>query len=196
MRDRNILISIIWFFASTANAQSVTDYWNKGTDNLMVHKCEEAIGFFDKALVIDPKDRSSLFNRASAKSCTGDLVGAIADYTKIINNNPFESKVLLCRGRIKMNLKDHRGAIIDFTKAIEQNFPAHYDRGVAKYHLKDYVGAMSDFEKCQYISSDNYYYQGLCKIKLGKVEEGCIALSKAGEAGNAEAYEMIKEHCQ
>jgi hypothetical protein len=37
-----------------------------------------------------------------------------------------------------------------------------------------------------------YLNRGIAKIGLGQIDSGCLALSKAGELGYAEAYEVVK----
>jgi len=41
-----------------------------------------------------------------------------------------------------------------------------------------------------------YHNRGFAKIKLGQKDSGCQDLSKAGEMGDMDAYDLIKEHCQ
>jgi hypothetical protein len=40
-----------------------------------------------------------------------------------------------------------------------------------------------------------HYNIGLLKIKVLRIEEGCLNLSKAGELGMTDAYKVISKHC-
>ncbi|MFH2143382.1 MAG: hypothetical protein ABIJ97_13235 [Bacteroidota bacterium] len=76
---------------------------------------------------------------------------------------------------------------------------AYYVRGFSKGALKDYQGAIADCNIAIEIDSkcaSAYYVRGIAKIQLKQKEGGCIDLSKAGELGYEEAYDIIKEHCQ
>ena len=41
-----------------------------------------------------------------------------------------------------------------------------------------------------------YLIRGYAKIRLGQKDDGCLDLSKAGELGSAEVYEIIKQYCK
>ena len=108
------------------------------------------------------------------------------------------------RGIAKKNLEDYRGAIADFSKGIEL-YPLNPGtaffyriRGVCKFELEDYRGAIADFSKGIELYPNNpdaYNNRGLCKIKLGQKDDGCMDLSKAGELGAYSAYDLIKQNC-
>jgi lipoprotein NlpI len=68
-----------------------------------------------------------------------------------------------------------------------------------KYKLGDYSLAVFDFERCISLNPDfapAHKFMGLSKCKLNKKEECCLSLSKAGELGAKDAYELISEYCQ
>ena len=74
----------------------------------------------------------------------------------------------------------------------------YFNSGNAKANLKDYRGAILDFNKAIELNpklASAYLGRGLAKILLGQKDDGCLDLSKAGELGEASAYETIKELC-
>ena len=60
-----------------------------------------------------------LQHSASQKEAHGDYDGAIADYTKAIELNPFSAHAHVERAGIYYALDDHEAAIEDYSKAIE-----------------------------------------------------------------------------
>lgn len=106
-------------------------------------------------------------NRGNAKGLLKDWIGAITEYTKAIELEPKNTGTYFLRGFAKGYLQDDRGAILDLTKVIELE-PNH---------------------------ADAYYYRGLNKIMLDIKDSGCLDLSKAGQLGNEDAYNKIKELC-
>jgi hypothetical protein len=85
---------------------------------------------------------------------------------------------------------------------LDPNSPlSHYGRGAAKYFLSDFRGALSDmntalaFNKEFAKKSKAYFVRGVCKLNLGQIDGGCLDLSKAGELGFGDAYDLIREHC-
>ena len=90
--------------------------------------------------------------------------------------------------------------VADLTKEIEIN-PNHafafYNRGVAKFKLKDYIGTISDMTQAIKINpniAEAYYLRGLVQLYAKQRKNAYADLSKAGELGNAAAYELIKKH--
>ena len=72
-------------------------------------------------------------------------------------------------------------------------------RGEIYYKLGEYEKCIKDMNKAISIDKEadnSYYLRGLAKIKIGKSEEGCKDLSKAGELGKTEAYEAMKQNCK
>ena len=59
-------------------------------------------------------------------------------------------------------------------------------------------GVHFNFTKAIQIDSkdaSSYYNRGATKLKLKEKESACLDFSKAGELGDAEAYEAIKNFC-
>lgn len=168
------------------------------------------VGFGQGA--IDRQDkRSILFFTAKLQSSIKDYENAMINFTKIINGK-IEGYVNIAdvyfeRGFLKNKLEDYNSAISDFDLALKNNtYKNNPDlkllysyRGYCKFKLNDYLGAINDYSR--YIqdnpnnSSNAYYNRGLARIYLKQFELGCNDLSKAGELGELDAYELIKEYC-
>jgi tetratricopeptide (TPR) repeat protein len=105
------------------------------------------------------------------------------------------------RGNVKMKLSDYYGAVDDYTAAIainENYVEAYFNRGKAKQYLQAYQDAINDCSKIIQINPKNasaYSMRGILRIEFGDLKNGCLDLSKAGELGDLNAYELIKEKC-
>ena len=67
-----------------------------------------------------------------------------------------------------------------------------------KASLKDSDGAVKDFNKVIELdpaNSNAYLYRGYAKTELGDKNGGCLDLSKAGEFGHRDAYDLIEKLC-
>jgi len=92
----------------------------------------------------------------------------IADYSKAIEINPYNTQFHISRGCTKDELGDYRGAIADFSKVIKID--------------PDY--------------SYGNYNRGNAKQKLGDINGACLDWNKAVELGHKGANEMIKKYCK
>jgi len=149
------------------------------------------------------KEANSLIKMGDKKLDAQDLNGALSDYTKAINLNPLkEFFAYHNRGVIKSILGDYQKSILDYNLAIyiDPHPSSNYcNRGYSKARLNDLRGAISDFDTA--IEHDpyegtSYYNRGLAKYLLGDKNSACIDLSKAGELGVIDAYDVIKQFCK
>jgi len=176
-------------------------YFFSGVGKYFADQHNEAITFFNKALELDPKHAGSYSFRGVCKNGNKDYMSAIADFNKAIELGKQDTFVYTSRAVSKSALGDHRGAILDCNIAIGANPEYQYaynTRAKAKYELKDFKGALLDFNKVIQLDPKDfgaYYNRGLTKWALNDKEGACLDLSKAGELGMAEAYELIREHC-
>ncbi|MCJ7482893.1 MAG: tetratricopeptide repeat protein [Thermodesulfovibrionales bacterium] len=182
----------------------VNTYINRGLAKDINKDLMGAMMDYSKALELDPKNVDAFDKRGRTKAKLEDYRGAILDYTKAIELDPKYAAAYYYRGRAMDELKDYHGAIKDYTKTIElypkdaETYLIYLRRGFAKAYLKDYIGTIDDLTKVIELdpnNSDAYYLRGFTKIEVGDKKGGCLDLSKAGELGNAEAYELIKKYC-
>ena len=91
-----------------------------------------------------------LLNSGVDKAQSGNLQGAIADWTKAIEMNPIFTKAYFNRGVAKENLKDYQASIADYTKAIEidsEYYPAYTNRGIVLEIVGNLKDACRDWKK-------------------------------------------------
>ncbi len=153
--------------------------------------------FFSAAQSAD----STRLEAAKKKFRSGDVAGALADYSSLIKENQKNEAAWYERGRIYNEQKKYLDAINDFTKVVELNPKSHrayYLRGYTKYLTGDYRGAASDltFSIDIYPSSAlAFWYRAEAGIKLGDKKGACEDWDKAYRLGYFEATEKIKLNC-
>lgn len=72
---------------------------------------EQSIKYYDKLIVLAPKDSEAYFNRASAKGMLMDVAGSIKDYDEAIEINPDYMEAYANRGVAKINILTSKGNI-------------------------------------------------------------------------------------
>ncbi|PQJ69659.1 tetratricopeptide repeat protein [Polaribacter butkevichii] len=141
-----------------------------------------------------------------------DLNQVIRKEKEFYNNRIKDSRLTTYyneRGKLKLDLKDYRGGILDFDKAVDVAnsissvwVEVFFNRAFCKSKIGKYNEAIEDYEKVfkhsyndDYTNRMTHYNIGLLKIKVLRIEEGCLNLSKAGELGMTDAYKVISKHC-
>lgn len=97
----------------------------------------------------------------------------------------------------------------------EQPYEMYILKGICYYKLKKYAAVIAEIDKyflkanlelkkdekkgVQTVNVENlslaYFYRGLAKIELKNKQSGCADLSKSGELGFSDAYDVIQEKC-
>jgi tetratricopeptide (TPR) repeat protein len=199
---KNIIMAFAGLFVSTILfAQTAKEYTQRGRELLEKREYVEALVNLNKAIEMDPNQSAAYFLRGNIKDNFEDRHGAMKDYNLAIEKNAKFGDALFARGNVKMKLQDYYGAIDDYSAAItlNENFvDAYFNRGKAKQYLSAYQDAINDCTKIIQINPKNssaYSMRGILRIEFGDTKNGCLDLSKAGEMGDLDAYDLIKEHC-
>ena len=75
---------------------------------------------------------------------------------------------------------------------------AWFNMANTKVKKRDYLEAIKDYSKAISLEPDfgeAYFNRGLTRIFLNDLEGGALDLSRAGELGLTEAYNVIKRYC-
>lgn len=98
------------------------------------------------------------FNAGKSKLEQGDIEGAIADLTAVVNSGVVSGTAYIARGEAYMLLGDYKKAMADFNSAIEHdstNVSAYYDRALLEMRLEDYDAAMIDINNALVVAATN-----------------------------------------
>ncbi len=132
---------------------------------------------------------------------SGQAIKMIIDELLITENSNFQI------GFKKLQEKNYSEAVRYFTYSlslIDNVMYAYIYRGWAKALLEDKYGSMDDLNKAFELmkniekqeNADLYYYKGLVHLFRDEVVECCKNMSKAGELGKKEAYDVIRKECK
>jgi len=127
-----------------------------------------SLQYYNMLEKLAPNHRSLYYNRAHVKGELGDLQGAIADYTIVLEKNPKHFRALFNRANTYLSLENWSKAETDFTAFIQMipnNANAFYSRGYARY-------------------------------RQSKAAECCADMKKAGELGHKDAAAYAAANCQ
>ncbi len=106
------------------------------------------------AVAAAPTDAGGFSRRAAAFAARGDLVHALADYSRSLELDPNQPKVLFARAGIRLRNREREAAMADLEQALKLK-PDYADalvrRGAIRLGGKDDAGARSDFDTAEHI---------------------------------------------
>jgi tetratricopeptide (TPR) repeat protein len=127
------------------------------------------------------------FLQGDEKYKTGDLKGAVENYSQALRLNPNYGEAYFGRGDARGDLGDKQGAIEDLTQAIRINpnqLRSYGSRGVFRSLSGDQEGAKADFQKALKISINaedyrDYIGRGVAYVGLGDHKSAIADYDKA-----------------
>lgn len=169
-------------------------WYNLGVFAKNLKRNEEAIKYFDRAIVIRPEYCSALLNKGVVLASLGKQEEAIKCYDKVIEIEPNDYQTWNNKGSVLENMGNYKEAILSYDKAIEIK-PDYdllwYNKGVALSKLLKHEEAIISYDKAIEINPGfdlAWYNKGDLLSILGKYKEAVKCYNKAIEI-NPDAYE-------
>jgi len=135
--------------------------------------------------ILDAQDLTAYWNRAVTRHDLGDKLGAIADYTHILNINPEDAIAYNYRAMAHYDCGDLAAAIADLTESQQLNpdqVAAYCNRAFIRSEQGDQAGAISDYGLAVQANPDcaiAYFYRGMTWQKLGNYQEAISDYTEA-----------------
>jgi tetratricopeptide (TPR) repeat protein len=173
-------------------------YFMRGVVNGMLQNYNIAINAYDEAIKYDDKFSYAYMNRGSTRFELDEFIYAEQEYSNAItiSRSSFDKE-----NHKPLDPPDHSETLADYDKAIElnPNLPfVYYNRANVKLRLKNYHRAIDDYSMAMKIEpemAEAYYNRALTLLYLKEEKLACKDLSRAGELGITEAYNVIKRYC-
>ena len=145
---------------------------------------QRLINRFDNP-TLDPKDWEAYWNRGATRQNLGDKIGAIADYTQVLEAAPEYASPYSHRGIAYYDVGDLSSAIADLTEAIRldpQQAATYCNRAFIRSEQGNLQVAIADYTQAIQIRPDwaiAFFYRGMVWQKLERHQD---AISDYGEA--------------
>lgn len=178
------------------DADQARGYFHRGTYQLMDKKYNNAIEDFNKAIEKKPDLLFAYFNRANALVAMTDYIQSFGTGNKsVVSLRPEETQ------NKNEVIVDYSSAIKDYTRVIQMDPTfgfAIFNRANAYAKSKQFKKAIADYDWALQLDSnfkEAYYNRGLIYLFLDDKALAYEDLSKAGELGLIDAYNVIKRYC-
>lgn len=137
------------------------------------------------------------------------LAGLKFQLTEMLNTIDSNDEFLLIVDRKKTKLpkpvdlrRDYREILDLYNRSVllQPDFaPSYFNRGYIKSLLNDLPGAVADYDQAINLNpemANAFYNRGLVYIYMDLRDKGCEDISKAGELGLKESYQIIRKYCR
>ena len=177
----------LWTYVLEKDPRSWLAYKNLGMLSSSVGKIDEAIGYFQKSLEINPTNPASLNALGLLFEQKGKVEDATSQFNKAIESNPNYNAAHENLGNIYATNGELEKAISEYEKALETD-PNNPDLlvslGVALAQKGDAVGGMGQFAKALALypnSVEAHYNLGNALLQTGDADAAVVHYRKAEE---------------
>jgi len=168
----------------------------KGVINSTLQNYASAINSYDKCIEKDQSIAYAYLNRGATRYELDELIFTEKEYS---------NSITISRSTIKQNENklppDHKLSLADFEMATNLNRTspfAFYNMANLKIRQQKFQRAIDDYSMAIRLEpkmAEAYFNRALTLLYLEEDELACKDLSKAGELGIVEAYNIIKRYC-
>jgi tetratricopeptide (TPR) repeat protein len=190
-----------WSSEISANKKNSNGYLNRGIILEQSLDYNASISDFTKAIDADNRNILAYFCRANSRAKMVDAIrteGALPE-PEILNMSGSKTTIETRSNEIK--ILDYEDIIEDYESLLYMNpnfIFAWFNMANTKVKKRDYLHAINDYNKAIALEPDfgeAYFNRGLTRIYMNDLEGGALDLSRAGELGLTEAYNVIKRFC-
>ncbi len=171
--------------------------FERGISQALIKQYTNSVSTYTTAIELNPTNPFLYLNRSTTRAEMIDFISSIDNsYQRIsIDSDP--------ANRLQSNSKrtySYDEAVADLNKVIKL-YPdfayAYYNRANLAALSGDLPVAFEDYSRAIELNphfAEAYYNRGITQIFMKDTRKGCLDLSKAGELGIAEAYELLKQY--
>ena len=182
------------------NNRESQNYLSRGIFYSLIDDYANSMSDLQKAIELNDKNALAYFSRANCRLKMIDLIEQLKQSSDAIII-PLKNDPQKTQGNVIETVTDYKDVLADYSTCLKlnPNFAfAYFNEAYVMCKMHDYEAALSYLNKALDIEPDfaeAYFNRGLTKIYLDDVEGGAMDLSKAGELGIQDAYNIIKRYC-
>ncbi|MDL2309873.1 tetratricopeptide repeat protein [Parabacteroides sp. OttesenSCG-928-B22] len=193
------------------NPEDAVAYFARGIDYMLVQDFQEAIQDYDRVIELDPGFSMAYYNRAVVRykqmeyemsTSTNNQLDLSATSMTLNAGKNQQAQILQDQATLKtlesQRAYAHENIVRDYDRVIQLNpdfVYAWFNRGNLRCAQRDYRAAIADYDEAILRNptfAEAYFNRGLARLSLGDTTQGITDLSKAGELGIINAYNIIK----
>ncbi len=171
----------------------------RGVTQSLIKQYTNSVNTYSQAIDLNPTNPFLYLNRSTTRAEMIDFISSIDNsYQQITIDSDPANRLNNSSKRVY----NYDEAIADLNKAIKL-FPqfayAYYNRANLKASSGALPEAYEDYTKAIELNplfAEAYYNRGIIQIFMKDTRKGCLDISKAGELGITETYELLRQYSQ
>lgn len=197
--ERLFLLFIITIIFACNDSRTAEECYADGMESYEDSSFNNALKQFSCAVEKNNSDANSYYFKALCEIRLKMSKEAMISLQNALRIDSSNTNYFIERGKLKVVLGDYNSAIEDCNHALildNSNPKTYIIKGLAYESINDRDNAINCYKSAiQYDQSNGEIYYKLGILQLSNRNEACTYLSKAGELGYMEAFEMIKINC-
>jgi len=201
-KDPKIFKNNISYFNGKLNKnKSSENFLCRGIFKFLTSDLNGTMDDLNESIKLNKKEMLAYLSRGNCRTKMVELLESVPDYSQNIKVPIGQSQSTENSDEKKERSNDYNEILKDYQTCIDidPTFPfSYYNQAYIYCKLDRYKEAISSLDEAIKLRSDfaeAYYNRGLTKIYIDDVKGGALDLSKAGELGIQEAYNVIKRYC-
>ncbi len=190
-----------WDSEIAASKKNSSAYLSRGIILEQSKNYNEAIRDFSRAIDADNRNMLAYFCRANSRTKMVSEIRSQGSLPEPEVLNMSGGKTTIEAKNAEIKILDYEDIIQDYQSVLYMNpnfIFSWFNMANTKVKKRDYVNAINDYSKAIMLEPDfgeAYFNRGLTRIYMNDLEGGALDLSRAGELGLTEAYNVIKRYC-
>jgi tetratricopeptide (TPR) repeat protein len=173
--------------------------FQRGVTQSLIRQYTNAVSYYEKAIGIEPANPFLYINLSTTRSEMIDFVSSISSGYQRISVDSDPANRLKSGSTRTYNYDEAIGELNKAAKLLPDFAHIYYNRAGLQALSGNLPEAFDDYTRAIELNpgfAEAYYNRGLVQIFLNDTRKGCLDVSKAGELGIVEAYNVLKRYAR
>jgi tetratricopeptide (TPR) repeat protein len=173
------------------------DLFERGVTQSLVKQYTNSVNTYTRAIELNPTNPFLYLNRSTTRAEMIDFISSIDNSYQRITIDSDPANRLHNNSKRTYSYDEARADLNKVLKLYPDFAHAYYNRANLSALSGDLPAAYEDYTRAIELNphfAEAYYNRGIVQIFMKDTRKGCLDISKAGELGIVEAYEVLKRY--
>lgn len=173
------------------------DLFERGISQSLIKQYTNSVNTYTAAIELNPSNPFLYLNRSTTRAEMIDFISSIDNSYQRITIDSDPANRLHNNSKRTYSYDEARADLNKVLKLYPDFAHAYYNRANLSALSGDLPAAYEDYTRAIELNphfAEAYYNRGIVQIFMKDTRKGCLDISKAGELGIVEAYEVLKRY--